>query len=73
MNVNRTKHYTEINGVDDNGEFKITVINDCSQIQMENFNSYSFIDTNLQKVKKIRDVLSEIINGFEKAESGQGF
>lgn len=66
MNIIKTKHYVEIRGVDNKGEFLIRIHKDCSQLQMETNNSHEWIDTNYRGLRTIRDALTEVLQDFAK-------
>jgi len=68
MEIKKTEHYIGINGVDNNGEFRIRVQKDCSQLRMETENNYAYIDVNYRELKAIRDAITEVLNGFGKAD-----
>lgn len=64
MEVKRTKHYIEFHSSDNNGEFKIRVQKDCSQLQMETDDGDSYVDVNYGELKAIRDCINEALESF---------
>lgn len=69
MEIKKTEHYIEVNGVDNNGEFKIRIQKDCSQLQMETEDNDAYIDVNYRELKTIRDAITEVLDGFGKADA----
>ena len=63
MEIKKTDHYIQINGSDNQGEFKIRIQKDCSQMQMETEDNDAFIDLNYRELKTIRDCITEVIDG----------
>jgi len=61
MEIKRTEHYIEINGVDNNGDFKIYLLKDCSQLQIETPDSSVCIDVDFKELKIIRDCINEVL------------
>lgn len=64
MKIEKTEHFIEIKGIDDNGEFKIRIQKDCSQLQLETEDNEAFCDVNHRELKIIRDAISEILDQF---------
>lgn len=69
MEILKTAHYVEIQGVDNNGEFTVRIQKDCSQLQMETEDNDSYIDLNYRELKQIRDSISEVLEGFAQADA----
>lgn len=69
MEIKKTEHYIEVNGVDNNGEFKIRIQKDCSQLQMETEDNDAYIDVNYRELKTIRDAITEVLDGFGQADA----
>lgn len=69
MEIIKTKHYIEVKGVDDNGEFLIRIQKNCSQLQMETEDNDAYIDVNYYELKTIRDAITEVLEGFGKADA----
>lgn len=67
MEIKRSKNYIEINGSDENGEFKIKILNDCSQMQMETEDNESYVNLNYRQLKQIRDSITEVLECFTEA------
>jgi len=68
MEIKKTEHYIEVNGVDNNGEFRIRIQKDCSQLRMETKNNDAYIEVNYRELKAIRDAITEVLDGFGKAD-----
>ena len=64
MEITKLEHFIEVKGVDNNGEFKLRIQKDCSQMQLETVDNDAYIDINYQELKTIRDVITEVLNGF---------
>lgn len=69
MEIKKTEHYIEVRGVDNNGEFSIRIQKDCSQLQMETEDNDAYIDVNYRELKTIRDAITEVLDGFGKADA----
>ena len=69
MKIKKTEHYIEVNGIDNNGEFKIRILKDCSQLQMETEDSDGYIDVNYRELRAIRDAITEVLYGFGQADA----
>lgn len=66
MEIKKTEHYIEVNGVDNNGEFKIRIKKDCSQLRMETEDHDAYIDVNFRELTIIRDAITEVLDVFRK-------
>lgn len=69
MKIKKTEHYTEIKGVDNNGKFLIRIQKDCSRFQIETEDNDTYIDVNFSELKIIRDTITEVLDGFGKADA----
>jgi hypothetical protein len=69
MEIKKTEHYIQVKGVDKNGEFLIRIQKDCSQMQMETEDNDAYIDVNYLELKTIRDAITEVLDGFGKADA----
>ena len=69
MEIKKTEHYIEVRGVDNNGEFLIRIQKNCSQLQMETEDNNAYIDVNYRELKTIRDAITEVLEGFGKADA----
>lgn len=70
MKISRTPNFIEIHGVDNSGQFSIRILRDCSQIQLNKEYSDEFVDVDYNELTEIRNVINEVLEGFEK-EHGQ--
>lgn len=68
MEIEKSKHYTEVRGVDRNGDFLIRIQKDCSQLQLETADDEAYINVNYRELKTIRDAITEVLNDFGKAD-----
>jgi len=66
MKITKTKDYIDINGVDENGGFRIRILKDCSQLQIENENDYSYVNIDFSELKTIRNVITGVLDKFVK-------
>jgi len=74
MQIIEKKHYIQIYGLDNNGEFFIRILRDCSQLQMQTNDNHAYIDINYRELKNIRDTITDVLDGFDsfnKAEENQ--
>ncbi len=62
MKIKKTDHYIQINGIDNQGEFKIEIQKDCSQMRIESGDDSAFIDLNYRELKVIRDCITEVLD-----------
>jgi hypothetical protein len=69
MQINNTKHYIEVIGLDDNGEFTVRIQKDCTQLQLETGNDDAYIDVNYNELKTIRDAITEVLEGAVKSDA----
>lgn len=69
MEIKKTEHYIEVRGVDNNGEFLIRIQKNCSQLQMETEDNNAYIDVNYRELKTIRDAITDVLEGFGKADA----
>lgn len=67
MEIVKTQHYTHISGTDQNGKFKISVQNDCSQLRVESDFDDFFIDTNYRELKAIHNAIGGVLKDFERS------
>ena len=66
METNITEDYIEFISSDNNGEFKVIILKDCSQLQIETNDGYSYIDISFKELKEIRNCINEALDVFEK-------
>lgn len=66
MNTIAKEHYIQFNGYDINGEYKVEIQRDCSQVRVETGDSDAYIDTNYTELKAIRDAITEVLTNYEK-------
>lgn len=69
MQILETNYYTEIKGVDDNGEFLVRIQKDCSQLYIETADGDAFIGVNYRELKIIRDAITEVLDGFGQSHA----
>ena len=69
MEIKKTEHFIEVQGVDNNGEFLIRILKDCSQLQMGTEDNDAYIDVNYRELKTIRDAITEVLDGFGQADA----
>ena len=63
----KKESYVEIKGSDSNGEFKIRIQRDCTQLQLETADDTAYIDICLSELKTIRDTMTKVINERENS------
>ena len=64
MKIEKYSHYTEMVSGDENGQWKIEIQNDCTQIRIESEDGSNdlFINTDKKELIAIRDLLAKIID-----------
>jgi len=66
MQVENNDYFTEIGGIDEYGEFKLCIQNDCSQIRLECDNGEAYINVDYAELKTIRDSITQVLDKYAK-------
>jgi len=66
METNITEDYIEFISIDNNGEFRVIILKDCSQLQIETNDGNSYIDISFIELKEIRNCINKVLDAFDK-------
>jgi len=66
MEINTTEDYIEFISNDNIGEFRVIILKDCSQLQIETYDGSSYIDISFRELKEIRNCINEALDAFDK-------
>lgn len=66
MRTVKKRFRTEIQSYDRNGEWSFNVLHDGTQIQLFTDHDQAFVDTDINQLIAIRDLLTEVIDNSQK-------